>query len=89
MDSKTNQNEKPALKRSHKSYLKQRRLRARMARNQQHPSSYAEQLRKTREHNQNFKKLTQKIKQMSRNASCPHVKPLSLVEKQLIINTVS
>jgi len=71
-----------------KSKLKAKRLRARMnvSKNGQ---SYSDHLRKTRSHNHNFKKMTQKIKQMSRNDSCPALKPLSIQEKELIKNTVT
>eukprot|EP01084_Bolivina_argentea_P278374 475533_1 len=70
-----------------KKTMKSRRLRARIHQ-QSSSQSYSEHLRITRNHNHNFKKMTQKIKERSRNDSCPPIKPLSIEEKQLIITTV-
>lgn len=75
-------------KKARKSKLKAKRLRARMAHNANN-QSYLDHLRKTRNHNHNFKKMTQKIKQMARNVNCPALTPLSFEEKKLIINTIS
>ena len=70
---------------SHRSKLKARRLRAR---NSLYSSmgSYSVHLRKTRMHNKCMK--TAKMKQSLRNNSCPILKPLSLSEKQHIIDAV-
>ena len=80
-----NKNKKP---RNGKSKLKAKRLRARMSHNSSN-QSYLDHLRKTRNHNHNFKKMTQKIKQMARNVNCPALTPLLFEEKKLIINTIS
>ena len=77
------------LNKPRKSKLKAKRLRARMTSVSKNGQSYSDHLRKTRSHNHNFKKMTQKIKQMSRNDSCPALKPLSIQEKESIENTVS
>jgi len=81
----------PLLTKPHKSKLKARRLRARIANHANNNSGnngYSEHLRKTRDHNQNFKKMTQKLKQMARNETCPSLNPLTPQEKQLIVNSV-
>jgi len=41
-----------------------------------------------KEHNQKFKKMTQRIKQFLRDETCPTLQPLSTAEKQHIIDTV-
>lgn len=79
-------------RKSHRAKLKSKRLRARLSHTNENADQkeiYLEHLRKTKNHNLNFKKLTQKIKQMARNVNCPKLKPLSFEEKKLIINTVS
>ena len=72
---------------SNRSKLKARRLRARKALYGT-SNAYAAHLRKTKLHNEGMKKITTKIKQTSRNESCPSLKPLSLVEKKHICESV-
>eukprot|EP00485_Elphidium_margaritaceum_P017855 CAMPEP_0202728250 /NCGR_PEP_ID=MMETSP1385-20130828/185531_1 /ASSEMBLY_ACC=CAM_ASM_000861 /TAXON_ID=933848 /ORGANISM="Elphidium margaritaceum" /LENGTH=237 /DNA_ID=CAMNT_0049394497 /DNA_START=68 /DNA_END=777 /DNA_ORIENTATION=+ len=62
-----------------------RRVRKRHSKSTKHsPRS----LRKMKEHNQKFKKMTQRIKQFLRDETCPTLQPLSTAEKQHIIDTV-
>jgi len=47
-----------------------------------------EQLRRTRDHNRSFNKLSHKLKRLARNENCPDLKPLSPDEIELIRDTV-